>query len=745
MARPARAVKEAGGTVLIQNPQTALHPAMPRSLAPSTVDIVADLEDIGPLLHGLLAGDAMPARPDEDGALQAFLQEVRAESGIDFTSYKAPTIGRRLQRRMVATGARTLADYRVYLRDHPEEYQRLISSFLIKVTEFFRDPELFSYLRERVLPALIGEAKGRGNDLRLWSAGCATGEEAYALAILVAEALGADLDQFTVRIFATDLDTTAIDFARRGVYPATALTPLPDDLIARYFTPVDGAYEVAKRVRGLVVFGQHDLGQRPPFPRIDLALCRNVLIYFTAELQKRALRLFAFSLRDGGYLVLGKAEAASASDEFWVPVDPQLKIYRRHGERLLLPLTQTMAAAPPAPVRLTPSRSLSAAASLRAPGGASRASSVETAESVLSGLPVGVAVVNRRYDVQTINSAALNLLGIYTAALGEDIIHLAQSLPVEPLRAAIDAAFQGAPSSSLDTVVHADTVTGAARDLQITCYPHTRDAEDELVASVMILVADVTATEQAHTQRLQQMEQAQARQEEEIERLRVQVRQVAASNRALLAANRELSATVSGLARTGEAARTDAQEAMAATEEVETLNEELQAANEELETLNEELQATIEELNTTNDDVNARDVELREQAVSLEAQRARLAAILASVGDAVLVVDPAGHTVLTNAAYERMFDDAGDPLTFIDEQGQPVPPDATPRQRAARGEPFSTRFFIVSEDPSGADARRYLEAIGQPIRNGGNEHGGVVVVRDITERHPPPQPQEPGP
>jgi len=222
-AAGARAVKQAGGTVVIQNPETASYPAMPRSLAPTTVDIVANLEDIGPLLHDLVTDAPIPGASHEEAPLRTFLEEVRARSGIDFTSYKAPTIGRRLQRRMAATRTGTLADYRAYLHDHPEEYQRLISSFLIKVTEFFRDPALFSYLREQALPPLIDAARGRGNELRLWSAGCATGEEAYSLAILVAEVLGADLDRFTVRIFATDLDATAIDFARRGVYPASAL------------------------------------------------------------------------------------------------------------------------------------------------------------------------------------------------------------------------------------------------------------------------------------------------------------------------------------------------------------------------------------------------------------------------------------------------------------------------------------------------------------------------------------------
>ncbi len=737
-AAGARAVKQAGGTVVIQNPETASYPAMPRSLAPTTVDIVANLEDIGPLLHDLVTDAPILGPSHEEATLRTFLEEVRARSGIDFTSYKAPTIGRRLQRRMAATRTGTLADYSAYLQDHPEEYQRLISSFLIKVTEFFRDPELFSYLREQALPPLIDAARVRGNDVRLWSAGCATGEEAYSLAIVVAEILGADLDRFTVRIFATDLDATAIDFARRGVYPASALSALPDDLIARYFVRVDGAYEVVKRVRGLVVFGQHDLGQRPAFPRIDLALCRNVLIYFTPELQRRALQLFAFALRDGGLLALGKAEATGLLAEWFAPVHPELNIYRRQGERIVVPPARAAATTLSTPVRLTLGRPGAARREFPGgPGDAPGAESVEAVEGALSGFPLGAVVVDRRYDVRAINDAALDLLAIHQAAVGEDIIHLAQGVPSAPLRAAIDAAFDGASPASMDEAVRLDAATGEMRYIRIACYPHDVAAEGGSVASVMVLVTDVTTMEQAHRLQVGEIEQAHARQQEEMERLRVQARQVATSNRELLATNTRLNRVIAELRRANETSQVGTQEAQAATEEVETLNEELQATNEELETLNEELQATIEELHTTNDDASARDVELREVATALEAQRARLAAILDSVGDAVLVVDRAGRPVLTNAAYEQLFGDAV-AVVLVDEQGHPLLPEATPQQRAARGESFSMRFVLMTTAPhgTGEGVRHYLEANGRPIGAPADGQGDVVVIRDITARHP---------
>ena len=219
-ASGAHAVKAAGGTVVIENPATASFPSMPSSLAPTTVDIVADLDQVGPLLVDLLKDVTPDEASDANRSLQALLDDVREHDGIDFSHYKRPTIERRLQRRFYATGQTSIPDYLRYLHRHPEEYHRLVSTFLIKVTEFFRDDDLFTALRQQVLPDLIAQSREHGNELRMWSAGCATGEEAYSLAILVAEALGDDLERFNVQIFATDLDDEAVAFARRGIIRA---------------------------------------------------------------------------------------------------------------------------------------------------------------------------------------------------------------------------------------------------------------------------------------------------------------------------------------------------------------------------------------------------------------------------------------------------------------------------------------------------------------------------------------------
>jgi len=211
-AAGARTVKRAGGTVIIQDPETASYPGMPLSLAPNTVDIVATVERMGTIMRDLIAGVPVPMRPDENQTLMAFLERLRESYGLDFNNYKTPTIMRRLHRRIVATDSGDLDGYIQYLATHPQEYQLLISAFLIKVTEFFRDFELFTYLRDDVLPEIISYARERDKEIRIWSAGCATGEEAYSLAIMLSEALGSELDQFNIRIFATDVD--AAGYAR---------------------------------------------------------------------------------------------------------------------------------------------------------------------------------------------------------------------------------------------------------------------------------------------------------------------------------------------------------------------------------------------------------------------------------------------------------------------------------------------------------------------------------------------------
>jgi two-component system CheB/CheR fusion protein len=693
-------VKTAGGTVVIQNPDTAAYPGMPRSIPPTLVDIVADADALGPLLVELATGPRPPSRPEEERLLRSFLGQVKDRSGIDFGAYKRATILRRLQRRMAATGANGLREYVRYVQAHPEEYQRLTAAFLIKVTEFFRDRDLFDLLRDRIVPRLVDDARDRGNELRLWSAGCATGEEAYSLAIVVADVLGDELGAFNVRIFATDVDADAIAFARRGIYPASEFSAMPREQVERYFSRDGDHYEVRKTIRAMTVFGQHDLGQRAPFPRLDLALCRNVLIYFTTELQKRALQLFAFSLRDGGYLVLGKAESTAPLSDYFVLEHARLKVYRREGERVLIPparipdttsLLPSLGVVPPSRAWTEPPARLGRDAPKPATAG-------DRVESLLLRLPVGVVVVDRRYDIHSINAAARRLLAIHGPAINDDFVHLMPERAAGDVRRVLDAALRGNAGSAL-VQIPASTPDGAeVRAVELAAYPASPDAGLFDGDGVLVVVTDVTVAVRARRGLEGELEDERT----ERGRMATDSRALAASNAELVEANVDLTTTNAELRTANEELLVANEEVQAATEEVETLNEELQATNEELETLNEELQATVEELNTTNDDLEARGTELEATAAQSSAGAAaggRRSDVLVAMLDALpepVVALSHGEVVLSNHAFGEVF---GGEREVYDERGGRIPKSRDPITLAGQGEEVRARVRPRKDGP----------------------------------------------
>lgn len=727
-AAGAHAVKEAGGTVIIQDPETAAFPSMPRSLAPTLVDLSLPISEMGSVLAELLAAP-LPTRGAAAPDLQLLLDQLHTRHGINFGAYKSATIIRRLWRRMAVAKTTTIADYMAYLETHSEEEQRLVADFLIKVTRFFRDPVLFARLREQIIPELVTRAHQEERELRLWSAGCATGEEAYSLALLVAEAIADLSDALPVRIFATDLDETALGFARRGIYPASALSEVPAELVERSFSQRDGAFEVQKAVRGLIVFGAHDLAVRPPFPQTDLVLCRNVLIYFTAELQRRALDIFAYSLREDGVLVLGASETTGLASGAFAPIDRRLRIYRRQGPRPVLPPAGLPTARDAIRTRQDPfprSRSMIERALLQAEEATIAARfQGDRAEELVRRLPFGVAIIDCNYDLEVINGTARELLGIHGVALGQDLIHLAQGIPSSALRAGIDAVVAGEQVHELSPVITTKLATGETTHLRVSCHPD-RTNDDGLVETVLILVADVTA----HIEAAQASAHAAARAEGEVATLQATVERQTRASRLLLAANRELTDTVDRLREQGHDLHQAAAAAQVAAEEIETLNEELQSSNEELETLHEEAQATVEELNVANDELHARATELEELAGEHAAEQARLSAVLASMGDAVVVVDAAGRVVRTNKAYDALIGTLDSPFVPADAQGWPLPLAETPAYRVARGEAFHLEFTVGETETT----RRWFEATGRPLTDSATDAAGVLVIRDITDR-----------
>jgi two-component system CheB/CheR fusion protein len=708
-------VKKAGGVVVIENPATAMFPSMPSSIAPSLVDATADIDSIGSVLCDLLAAGNSPAEESDHDELSTFLERIHERSGIDFSSYKPATILRRLRGRMNATSRPTLAGYAAQLESDPEEYARLINSLLIKVTEFFRDPKLFEYLRDHVVPELIAEARLDRREIRIWSAGCSTGEEAYSLAIVLAEALGEQAWP-DIRIFATDIDREAISFARRGIYPPSALNGLPAGVRDRYFVKSDGHFEVAKRLRALMVFGEHDLGERAPFPRIDLLLCRNVLIYFAVPMQQIALETFAFSLLPGGRLVLGTSETVMTLPDPFEEEQARLRVYRRRPGNYAIPPMR------PAVLRQRRSRETPLDQAIRVSRRDIRREeeSSELADSLLLNLTVGIVVVDLRYDILRINSAARKMLGIHGTAFDQDFVHLAEALPPSAIRGAIDSALTGKTTSAVFEVEPTNAASETTHFVEATVRPYR--VETRAIEGAIVELTDVTRLE---------------RERRVDSRTRQRLEKAVTTNGRLLRANEELTTLVAQLRTANEAMLLASEEAQSTREEAETINEEFQATNEELETLNEELTASVEELRVANEDLAARTSQLSAQAITLEQQRLdsqeehdRLRSILASLGDAVVAVDHEGRIMATNDAYDRLFGGNETEIVPEDAAGLPLRPADRPQQRAARGERFRMEFAVAQ--PEGT--RRWFEAVAEPLTAGDRTWGGVVAIRDLSER-----------
>jgi len=722
------AVRDAGG--MIVHEQRGIYGW---NIPPEPSDIGVPTDELAVTLNELLAFEEQPELAQER-MLHVLLGEVRHRAGIDFREYKTPTIMRRVARLMDDGGFGSLAEYLGHLRRHPEGYTRLVRTLLINVTEFFRDAQLFEYLRDEVMPQLIEHASRNGNELRLWSAGCATGEEAYSLAILTLEALGERIGDFHVRIFATDLNEDAIEFARHGVYPASAFDGVPRDFVERYFTERTDGFEVKKHVRNLTVFGQHDLAQRAPFPRIDLVVCRNVLIYFTKELQQRTLQIFAFSLRPEGYLVLGKAETTNPLPEYFRALHRVFKVYQRHGPRVLVPPTSLRDAGTTSRQGLRAgltressiAHALPSALSMLQPRGrltspftVRRAAGLADNDplAALTESTVGLVLVDRRYDIVAINHSARALLNIHGIGVGEDLLHSATGIDSMQLRLAIDAAFGGEARGSAQELAVVDPISDASRSLLVTCEAQELDSEPAL--HVAIVIVDVTpqiAGRRAAERRVDELRT-------QIDEMSTKMDHLTSRQRALLNANDELTTMNVELRTTNEHLLIAAEEATSAAEEIETLNEEMQATNEELETLNEELQATIEELNTTNDELEARSTEFQELASIREEQRRQmerecrhLQLALDAVESAVAVFGDDGTPVYENSAYRRYFE-GGEPA-FAGNGGTAT---RDPIRRARHGEQFNERFRLTyaNGDAVPVDVRA------EPYREDGI--GGVIL------------------
>lgn len=335
-----QAIKEQGGLILVQSPAEAEYDSMPRSaLATGLVDVVGPVAELAQQLvaaQQVRTTFALPEAVDHlsavgEDTLAQILVEVHQRTGNDFQSYKRSTMLRRIGRRMQLTHQRALTGYLDYLRREPEEAHRLVRELVIHVTQFFRDPDAWETLARTVIPQLFVN-KGSQDSVRVWTAGCATGEESYTLAMLLLEHAAEQNFRGKIQIFASDLSEEAIAYARAGYYPAAIAADVSEERLARFFSANDSYYRLRDEVRNIILFAQHNLLQDPPFSKLDLLVCRNVLIYFQRDLQERICDFFYNALQPNGYLFLGTSEAAESMSDLFDIVDRPHHIYQRHAE-----------------------------------------------------------------------------------------------------------------------------------------------------------------------------------------------------------------------------------------------------------------------------------------------------------------------------------------------------------------------------------------------------------------------------
>jgi two-component system CheB/CheR fusion protein len=631
-------VKKAGGIVIIQNPETARFPSMPLALPPSIVDLQVDLERIGPLLYNLLAGNSVSSQEERGEVLDDILSFLKNHEQISVYMYRPPVLQQHIRYRMLATGMPTMHDYLNYLQSTRAEPGELAKALLVTHTAFFQNSGASVYLQSTILPELLDRALDRDHSLRCWSAGCATGEEAYSLAMLLADLLGPEISQWSIKIFATDPSEAAISFARRGVYAESMLVGLPLAYKMRFFERVDHRYRISKTLRKMVVFGQQDIVRSTPFSKIDLVLCRNVLSSFTSDAQEFALRQFAFSLFPGGYLFLGDSEAVSLPRTLYEPVSQKWQVYRcinRASPVASFPIVSTLTR-PRIEERPDTSALAVSAEQLAEPQNALPSFDLEQLRSyyevLLRAFPIGIIVIDDGYHIVTANSLARRLLRLPAKLVEQDFLHAVPGLPYAHVRTAIDEVFRERSEITLSEVELDIRAGGSGRFITLSLSPiQLRAIRPELVA---ISVIDIT--EQVHSRRhLQAMQAEQAQLLGELGAANKRLNEV---NTALMKANEELQVMNEDLTVTQQELQARLEELEATNEELqsnfeelESDDEDLQATNQDMETTIEELQVTSEMLGTSNEELHKQAQELQEQLTLLSDERGRLAEILEHV------------------------------------------------------------------------------------------------------------------
>jgi two-component system CheB/CheR fusion protein len=591
-----RRIKERGGVAIAQDPTEAEYDGMPRSVinaglvdfvlpAAAIPEKLVDLRQTTEKIRVWPEGNQMPNEEDLE-ALRGVLSFLRARTNHDFSSYKRSTILRRVARRLQVNSQQSISEYLHFLRDHPGEAQELLRDLLISVTNFFRDSEAFDALKKLVAPKVF-EGKDIGHQVRVWVTGCATGEEAYSIAIILleyAETLG---HQPNIQIFATDIDDGGIANARDGVFTESIEADVSPERLQRFFTKEDHRYRIKKEVRELVMFAQHNVLRDPPFSKLDMVSCRNLLIYLNRETQERVLETFHFALRQNGYLYLGASESAENLPELYTSVEKKHRIYiRRSIAKALAYIPQILASG-----RWDEKMPRIVSADRKA------FSYSELHHTLLEHYAPPSLLINQDYDIVHLSENAGQYLRFAGGEPTRNLLKIVRPDLRMDLRAALFAATKGEKKESEVRNVRLK-LDGEKRLVNISV---RRVEQPEAIRNFLLIIfEDATAPRQVETasdaeaKRLPGEIEGVVRQlDDELQRtkdqLRATIEQYETSTEELKASNEELQAINEELRST--------------TEELETSKEELQSVNEELTTVNFELKDKIDEISRFNSDL----------------------------------------------------------------------------------------------------------------------------------------------
>ena len=691
-------VKEKGGAVFVQNPREALYNEMPRhAIATNLVDDILPVDQIPARLltyrQGLgtvsIPEETLQRPEDQQQALREVFTQLRMRTGHDFSNYKRSTLLRRLERRISIQNLASLPAYAAFLREHPDETQALLKDLLISVTNFFRDGLAFHYLEQQVMPALTRRGK---ETLRIWVAGCATGEEAYSLAMLCAEQTMGGIDMPKVQLFATDIDEDAIATAREGLYTLNDAADVSAERLSRFFTKEGDEYRVRREIREMILFANQNVLKDPPFSKLDLVTCRNLLIYLNPVAQERVMETFHFALNPGGYLLLGLSETVDGSGDLYATVSREHHLYQsRQVANRPYPVPESIP-------QLPQLRKRSSEADLDPESRpAARLNFGDLHQQVLEQYAPPSIIVNGDYDILHFTPRAGRYLHFAGGELSKNLLKLIRPELRLELRTALYQATQ--QQSNVEVRNLRINLNESTETLILHIRPVLGEG-NPAHGFILVLLEPVHEGADHATPVLTPVEPLARQLEDELIRVKAQLRSA------------------------NEHHELQAEELKASNEELQAMNEELRSAAEELETSKEELQSINEELTTVN-----QELKVKVEETSLVGNN--LQNLINSTDIATLFLDRSLRVILFTPATRQIFNliptDFGRPLTDITNR-------LDYHQLQTDAEAVLSKLQPIEREVATTDGRAFIMRI-LPYRTAEDRINGVVLTFvEITDR-----------